>query len=79
MARTKLILICQSGGEFVIKDHGSMSYTGGEAHAVDINLETIFDDLSSLNQYLLIFFDATAHDPSKSSMLELGDQQRLIF
>ncbi|VVA10829.1 PREDICTED: MuDR family transposase [Prunus dulcis] len=45
MARTKLILICQSGGEFVIKDDGSMSYTGGEAHAVDINLETVFDDL----------------------------------
>ncbi|KAM0969299.1 hypothetical protein COP2_017957 [Malus domestica] len=45
MARTKLILICQSGGEFVVKDDGSMSYTGGDAQAVDINHETQFDDL----------------------------------
>ncbi|KAM1046588.1 uncharacterized protein LOC126592138 [Malus sylvestris] len=45
MARTKLILICQSGGEFVVKDDGSMSYTGGDAQAVDINHETRFDDL----------------------------------
>jgi hypothetical protein len=45
MARGKLILICQSGGEFVTNEDGSMSYTGGEAHAVDINRETIFNDL----------------------------------
>uniref|UniRef100_A0A2N9F741 SWIM-type domain-containing protein n=1 Tax=Fagus sylvatica TaxID=28930 RepID=A0A2N9F741_FAGSY len=45
MARGKLILICQSGGEFVTNEDGSMSYTGGEAHAVDINNETLFDDL----------------------------------
>lgn len=45
MARGKLILICQSGGEFVTNEDGSMSYTGGEAHAVDINRETLFDDL----------------------------------
>lgn len=45
MARKKLILICQSGGEFVTNDDGSLSYAGGEAHAVNINGETIFDDL----------------------------------
>jgi hypothetical protein len=45
MARGKLILICQSGGEFVTNEDGSMSYTGGEAHAVDINRETLFNDL----------------------------------
>lgn len=45
MARGKLILICQSGGKFVTNEDGSMSYTGGEAHAVDINYETVFDDL----------------------------------
>lgn len=28
-----------------MKDDGSMSYTGGDAHAVDINHETLIDDL----------------------------------
>ncbi|XP_011017875.1 PREDICTED: uncharacterized protein LOC105121077 [Populus euphratica] len=45
MPRGKLILICQSGGEFVGNDDGSLSYIGGEAHALDINLETVFDDM----------------------------------
>ena len=45
MPRGKLILICQSGGEFVSNDDGSLSYIGGEAHALDINLETVFDDM----------------------------------
>lgn len=45
MARRKLILICQFGGEFVTNEDGSMSYTGGEAHAIDINCETVFEDL----------------------------------
>ncbi|KAM7477236.1 hypothetical protein LguiB_024479 [Lonicera macranthoides] len=41
----KLILICQSGGEFVTKDDGTLSYDGGEANAVNVNFETLFDDL----------------------------------
>lgn len=45
MGRTKLILICQCFGEFVTNEDGSLSYNGGEAHAVDINGETLFDDL----------------------------------
>lgn len=45
MARGKLILICQSGGDFVTKDDGTLSYTGGEANATTINHETLFDDL----------------------------------
>lgn len=45
MAKTKLILICQSLGEFVTNDDGSLLYAGGEAHAVDINSETLFDHL----------------------------------
>uniref|UniRef100_A0A2P2MXP3 SWIM-type domain-containing protein n=1 Tax=Rhizophora mucronata TaxID=61149 RepID=A0A2P2MXP3_RHIMU len=45
MPREKLILICQAGGEFVMDDAGWLSYTGGEAHALDINHETLFDDL----------------------------------
>ncbi|XP_028753990.1 uncharacterized protein LOC114734767 [Neltuma alba] len=45
MVRGKLILISQSGGKFLTNDDGSMSYTGGEAHAVEINHETTFEDL----------------------------------
>ncbi|KAJ4952139.1 hypothetical protein NE237_028971 [Protea cynaroides] len=45
MARGKLILICQSGGEFVSNNDGSLQYTGGEAHAVDVHQSTSFDDL----------------------------------
>lgn len=45
MAKGKLILICQSGGTFVTNDDGPLSYTGGEAEAIDINHETVFDDL----------------------------------
>ncbi|KAL5783426.1 hypothetical protein ACOSP7_008455 [Xanthoceras sorbifolium] len=45
MAKGKLILICQSGGTFVTKDDGSISYDGGEANAMAINPDTQFDDL----------------------------------
>ncbi|KAL8136072.1 hypothetical protein AgCh_010608 [Apium graveolens] len=45
MVRGKLILICQYGGDFVTNDDGSLSYDGGEANAVNVNLETLFDDL----------------------------------
>lgn len=46
MVRGKLILICQVGGEFETKDDdGSLSYSGGEAHAVDMTPETGIDDL----------------------------------
>ncbi|CAI0388837.1 unnamed protein product [Linum tenue] len=45
MPRAKLILICQCGGEFTKHDDGTMSYSGGDAHAVEINRDTVFDDL----------------------------------
>ncbi|CAI0542687.1 unnamed protein product [Linum tenue] len=45
MPRAKLILICQCGGEFTKHDDGTMSYSGGDAHAVEINRDTNFDDL----------------------------------
>ncbi|KAH0670160.1 hypothetical protein KY289_024653 [Solanum tuberosum] len=41
MAAKKIIAICQSGGEFVTNNEdGSLSYTGGNAHAVDIDENT---------------------------------------
>lgn len=45
MGKGRLILICQCGGEFVKNDDGSLKYDGGEAQAVNVNFETLFDDL----------------------------------
>ncbi|KAG1338944.1 hypothetical protein COCNU_04G012500 [Cocos nucifera] len=47
MARRKILAICQSGGEFVTHSDGSMSYSGGEAHAIDIDHEMMLHDLKS--------------------------------
>ncbi|OVA16645.1 Phox/Bem1p [Macleaya cordata] len=44
MAEKKLIAICQSGGDFVTHKDGSLSYNGGDAHAIDIDNDTLFDD-----------------------------------
>ncbi|PHT82228.1 hypothetical protein T459_15243 [Capsicum annuum] len=44
MAAKKIIAICQSGGEFVTNNvDGSLSYTGGNAYAVDIDEKTNVD------------------------------------
>nr|GMD32821.1 uncharacterized protein LOC109167005 [Ipomoea batatas] len=45
MVKGKLILICQSGGSFATNGDGSLTYTGGEANAMNITPETVFDDL----------------------------------
>ncbi|CAB4316941.1 unnamed protein product [Prunus armeniaca] len=47
MAAKKVIAICQSGGEFVTNKDGSLSYTGGEAYAVDIDQQTLLGDFKS--------------------------------
>lgn len=39
--------ICQFGGEFVPNDDGSMSYSGGEAHAIPVDQNTTFDEFKS--------------------------------
>ncbi|CAK8563872.1 unnamed protein product [Lathyrus sativus] len=43
----KVIAICQSGGEFVSNTDGSMSYSGGDAYAIDIDQETVLSDFKS--------------------------------
>lgn len=43
----KVIAICQSGGEFVSNQDGSMSYSGGDAYAIDIDQETVLSDFKS--------------------------------
>lgn len=45
MVNGKLILICRSGGDFEKNDDGTLAYNGGEAEAVAINSEILFDDL----------------------------------
>ncbi|OVA13523.1 Phox/Bem1p [Macleaya cordata] len=47
MAGRKIIAICQSGGGFVTNKDGSLSYSGGDAHAIDIDQDTQFDDFKS--------------------------------
>ncbi|XP_072963307.1 uncharacterized protein [Typha angustifolia] len=47
MASGKILAICQSGGEFVTNNDGSMSYSGGEAHAIDIDRDMLLHDLKS--------------------------------
>ncbi|KAL9360235.1 hypothetical protein Peur_048358 [Populus x canadensis] len=41
------IVICQSGGKFTTASDGSLSYVGGDAHAISVSRETKFDDLRS--------------------------------
>ncbi|XP_024922262.1 uncharacterized protein LOC107433317 isoform X2 [Ziziphus jujuba] len=47
MAAKKIIAICQSGGEFVTNKDGSLSYSGGDAYAVDIDHQTQLEDFKS--------------------------------
>ncbi|KAK1298866.1 hypothetical protein QJS10_CPB14g01144 [Acorus calamus] len=42
-----LLVICQYGGEFVASSDGSLSYDGGEAHAIDITQDMSFSDLKA--------------------------------
>lgn len=42
-----MIAICQSGGEFVTNKDGSLSYSGGEAYALDIDHQTQLQDFKS--------------------------------
>ena len=47
MARGKILAVCQSGGEFITSSDGTMSYSGGEAHAIDIDRDMLLNDLKS--------------------------------
>ncbi|KDP28012.1 hypothetical protein JCGZ_19092 [Jatropha curcas] len=47
MAAKKIIAICQSGGEFVTNKDGTLSYNGGDAHAIDIDQQTQLSDFKS--------------------------------
>ncbi|KAM7272944.1 hypothetical protein ACFE04_027608 [Oxalis oulophora] len=40
----KIIAICQCGGEFETEKDGSLSYVGGDAHAIDVDDQMKFND-----------------------------------
>lgn len=42
-----IVAICQYGGEFVTNSDGSLSYSGGEAHALEVGHDMLFDDFKS--------------------------------
>ncbi|KAG6773032.1 hypothetical protein POTOM_020284 [Populus tomentosa] len=44
MAEIKIIAICQLGGDFETDKDGTLSYTGGDAHAIDIDDKIKFND-----------------------------------
>lgn len=47
MVKRKLVVICQSRGNFTTSSDGSLIYNGGEAHAITVSSETKFDELKS--------------------------------
>ncbi|KAG0498944.1 hypothetical protein HPP92_003635 [Vanilla planifolia] len=47
MVDGKVVAICQYGGEFFTNNEGCLSYSGGEAHAIGVGLEMMFDEFKS--------------------------------
>ncbi|XVF57651.1 hypothetical protein PTKIN_Ptkin06aG0222300 [Pterospermum kingtungense] len=47
MSATKIIAICQCGGEFETGKDGSLLYKGGDAHAIDVDDQTKFNDFKT--------------------------------
>lgn len=44
MAGKKVIVICQSGGEFEKDKDGNLLYVGGDAHAMEVDDEMTYDN-----------------------------------
>ncbi|KAE8684244.1 Detected protein of confused Function [Hibiscus syriacus] len=47
MAAKRVIAVCQSGGEFETDDSGELLYKGGDAHAIDVDDQTKFEDFKT--------------------------------
>lgn len=47
MAHGRIVAICQYGGEFAANGDGSLTYTGGDAHIIDIDHTMPFDTFKS--------------------------------
>ncbi|KAG6506536.1 uncharacterized protein LOC121980428 [Zingiber officinale] len=57
MASEKILTVCQYGGHFVRNNDGSMSYSGGDAHAIDIDSKMSLEDLKSEIASMFSFSD----------------------
>ncbi|KAJ6844182.1 uncharacterized protein M6B38_291310 [Iris pallida] len=44
MSGGSIVAICQYGGEFVTSSDGTLTYTGGDAHAIDVGHDTLLED-----------------------------------
>lgn len=86
MGTKKIIAICQSGGEFITGDDGSLVYDGGEAYAVDVDQDTRLDDLkqelAEMFQYsiddILIKYFLPGHRKTLISVSREKDLQRMV-
>nr|CAD1837347.1 unnamed protein product [Ananas comosus var. bracteatus] len=47
MAGRNIVAICQYGGEFITNSDGSLSYAGGEAHAIEVGNEMLLEDFKA--------------------------------
>lgn len=47
MVELKIVAICQYGGEFFTNSDGTLSYCGGEAHAIDVGSDMLWDDFKA--------------------------------
>ncbi|XP_060212825.1 uncharacterized protein LOC132640311 isoform X1 [Lycium barbarum] len=77
MAAKKIIAICQSGGEFVTNNEdGCMSYTGGDAYAVDIDENT---NLDVFKKELVDTFKFSSSDGMTIKYFLPGNKKTLIM
>ncbi|XP_028779486.1 uncharacterized protein LOC114735880 isoform X2 [Neltuma alba] len=74
MAEKKIIAICQSGGEFETEKDGSLSYRGGDAHAIDVDDQTKF---SEFKEEVAEMFNFSANSMSIKYFLP-GNNKTLI-
>ncbi|CAN6922149.1 unnamed protein product [Brassica oleracea] len=59
MSGKRVIAICMSGGQFLTEKGGALTYRGGDAHAIDIDEDTMFKDfISEIGE--MFNFDATS-------------------
>ncbi|KAJ6842092.1 uncharacterized protein M6B38_303355 [Iris pallida] len=47
MSGGSIVAICQYGGEFVTSSDGTLTYTGGDAHAIDVSHDMLLEDFKS--------------------------------
>ena len=47
MVQVGIVAICQFGGRFISNEDGSLSYVGGDAHAIDLSSDLTLEDFKS--------------------------------